>query len=122
MLDQPDADLILDQLASALRQGVPEGFQQRVAANAVDLARRERQLAPEIEAAELARLAFLLGQAGPNEALNEALSNRITSDPNALQDNRLVRHLIRTVIDKMRVDQPNYPAFRELYPAESTAG
>ena len=122
MLDQPDADLILEQLASALRQGVPEGFQQRVAANAVDLARRERQLGPEFEAAELARLEALLGQAGTNEALNQSLSRQITSDPECLTDDPLVRHLILTVIDKMRVDQPNYPAFRELYPADSAAG
>lgn len=114
MLDQPSADLILEQVAGALRQGVPEGFQQRVAANAVDLARRERDHATDGHDSERRRLVALLGQDAPLETLNQALCRVITSGRTEVEPDQLVRHLIATTVEKMRVDQPNYPAFRAV--------
>lgn len=117
MLDHPSADLILEQVAGALRDGVPEGFQQRVAANAVDLARREFVLAEGFHDRERQRLTALLGQDGSVETLNESLSRRIVSGGAGLDPDALVRHLIATSIEKMQVDQPNYPAFRAVMKA-----
>ncbi|WP_321490507.1 DUF6285 domain-containing protein [uncultured Hyphomonas sp.] len=114
MLDQPSADLILEQVAGALREGVPAGFQQRVASNAVELARRERRLAPGSESLERERLVTLLGEAGSAEALNQALSRQIVSGGEGLDPDALVSHLIATTIEKMQVDQPTYPAFRAV--------
>ena len=114
MLDHPSADLILEQVGGALRDGIPAGFQQRVAANAVDLVRRERQLAAGFEDHERRRLAALLGQDGTLETLNQALSRQIASGGETIEQDALVRHLIATTIEKMQVDQPNYPAFRAV--------
>ncbi len=114
MLDQPSADLILEQVAGALRQGVPDGFQQRVAANAVDLARRERARAADVHDADRQRLIVLLEQDEDLETLNQALCRVITSGGTAVEPDQLVGHLIATTIEKMRVDQPNYPAFRAV--------
>jgi hypothetical protein len=114
MLDQPSADLILEQVAGALRDGIPAGFQQRVAANAVDLVRRERQLAVDFEDRERTRLAELLGQDAPLETLNQVLSQKVASGGDFTEQDLLVRHLIATTIEKMQVDQPNYPAFRAV--------
>ncbi|MCA8892147.1 DUF6285 domain-containing protein [Hyphomonas sp.] len=117
MLDQPSADLILEQVAGALREGIPAGFQQRVASNAVELARRERRLEEDFEDLERKRLVALLGEGGSLAALNQALSRQIGSGKACLEQDALVRHLIMTTIEKMRVDQPNYPAFRAVMEA-----
>lgn len=114
MLDQPSADLILEQVASALREGIPAGFQQRVASNAVELARREHRLASGFDGLERKRLVALLGTEGSVEALNQALSRQIESGGNGPEQDALVGHLIATTIEKMQVDQPNYPAFRAV--------
>lgn len=114
MLDQPSADLILEQVAGVLREGIPAGFQQRVASNAVELARRERRLAPGFESFERERLVALLGTDEPVEVLNQALSRQIVSGGEGLDPGALVSHLIATTIEKMRVDQPTYPAFRAV--------
>lgn len=114
MLDQPSADLILEQVAGALREGIPAGFQQRVASNAVELALRERLLADGFEGLERERLIVLLGEEGSTEALNQVLSQQIASGGGSIEQDALVRHLIATTVEKMRVDQPNYPAFRAV--------
>ncbi|MEZ5946975.1 MAG: DUF6285 domain-containing protein [Hyphomonas sp.] len=114
MLDQPNADLILEEVGRALKQGIPEGFQQRVAANAVALVQREAALAGRISASEVDRLAGLLGRQGALEDLNRSLCEQIECQAASLDQDRLIGHLIRSAIDKMTVDQPSYPAFAAL--------
>jgi len=110
MLDAPKGMDILREVQAALKAGIAPGFQQAVAANAVALALREAELAADAQSAELARLESLLGRAGNLAELNRALAEGIRSG--ALAGPALTGHLIRTTIEKMQVDQPNYPAFR----------
>jgi hypothetical protein len=112
MQDKPAGELILAEVAAALKAGIPPGFQQHVAANAVSLAMRESELAGPAQEAEHERLAALLGRADALDALNAALAAAIRDGAIDACDPSLTGHLIRTTIEKMIVDQPNYPAFR----------
>lgn len=112
MQDKPDAPTILAEVQAALKAGINPGFQQAVAANAVALALRENEHTPEAEVAEHARLAVLLGRVGSLQGLNRVLAETIRDGSRDCTDPDLAGHLIRTTIEKMIVDQPNYPAFR----------
>lgn len=121
MQDKPDAPMILAEVQAALKAGIPPGFQQAVAANAVALALREGDHAGDAEVAEHARLVLLLGRVGPLDALNRTLAHTIRDGACDCTDADLAGHLIRTTIEKMTVDQPNYPAFRNWRAASGEA-
>lgn len=112
MQDKPDARTILAEVQAALKAGIPPGFQQSVAANAVALALRETALAPAAHEAERARLAALLGRDGALAELNRLLAHGIRDGSVDCGRAELTGHLIRTTIEKLAVDQPNYPAYR----------
>jgi len=114
MLDDPSGRLILGEVVSALKAGIPAGFQQHVAANAVALALREGESAEALNAQEHARLVSLVGREGDLDSLNAGLAKAIANGEIALDDAALREHLVLTTIAKMAVDQPNYPAFRVL--------
>lgn len=124
MQDQPTAPELLGIVAQFLRdEVVPQlsahsAFNARVAANAIDIVRRELLLAPQANAGELDRLAALLGEAGDLEALNRRLCARIATGEIGLQTPGLAEHLWRTTLDKLAIDQPNYAAYRAAVPAE----
>lgn len=87
-------------------------FHTLVAANVLDIVRRELALTPGAEAAERARLECLLDTTGPLETLNDALclairEGRIGPDTPGLWD-----HLWATTLDTLAVDQPGYAAYR----------
>lgn len=86
-------------------------FLARVAANAVDLARREIELAPAADAAEYERLKALLGVDGSLETLNAALCEAIETHRLTLASPGLAEHLWATTLAKLAVDQPNYAAY-----------
>jgi hypothetical protein len=117
MQDPPGGAYMLGLVSAFLRNEVmPQlsgslAFQVRVAANAVDLARREFELAPAADAAERAGLAQLLGADGELEAQNAALCDRIRAGDIDLDTPGLVDHLRRTMLAKLAVDQPNYSAY-----------
>ncbi|MEX6724273.1 DUF6285 domain-containing protein [Parapedomonas caeni] len=115
MQDDPEARLILVEVRDALYAGVPAGFQQRVAGNAVALALREDTLAAGFAAGEATRLRALLGRDAPLAALNQALAAGLRDGSVAADDPIVQHHLIRTTVEKMRVDQPQYPAFRQWW-------
>ena len=85
MLDAPAGPELLQAVARLLRNTLlPQlpphaAFQARVAANALDLAAREWQLAPTAQAAALARLRALLGHDGSADALEAELCQRIAA-------------------------------------------
>jgi Domain of unknown function (DUF6285) len=85
MQDAPDPDELLAAVAGYLReQALPQlqgqaAFHARVAANALDIVRRQLALAPGAEAAEAERLRALLGTEGSLEQLNRLLCQRIAS-------------------------------------------
>lgn len=120
MQDQPTAAELLEIVAQFLRDEVvpqlPEhsAFNTRVAANAVDIVRRELLLAPRANAAEIERLQSLLGETGDIEALNRSLCARIAAGEIGLRTPGLADHLWRTTMDKLAIDQPNYAAYRAV--------
>ena len=124
MQDQPTAPELLGIVAQFLRdEVVPQlsahsAFNARVAANAIDIVRRELLLAPQANSAEVERLQSLLGEAGDLETLNRRLCARIASGEIGLPTPGLAEHLWRTTLDKLAIDQPNYAAYRAALPAD----
>ncbi len=101
-------------------------YQARVAANMLDMVRRQGLLAPAADAAERARLQALLGETcevgevgevgGPGAAadlarLNQHLADRIADGTLDLAAPGLADHLWRTTLDKLAVDQPGYASY-----------
>ena len=118
MQDEPKAAEILPAIAKFLRETVTTDhsahtiFQARVAANATDLAAREAQLAPALDAAELTRLRKLLGTDGDLASLNRLLADRIADGSLTLTTPGLKAHLWATSLAKLAVDQPSYASYR----------
>jgi hypothetical protein len=124
MLDAPRGPDLLLAAARLLReQLLPQlpaeaGFQARVAANALDLAAREWQLAPPAEAAALQRLRALLGRDGTPDALESELCRRIAEGRIADDDPALLDHLWAGTLDRMAIDQPSYAPYRDQIEAK----
>jgi len=121
MQDEPTPSELTRAVADFLRNDIAplisghNAFKLRVAINALDLVTRQLTLAQEADAAEIARLAQLLGREGTLLELNQALAERIASGEVDLQTPGLSEHLWRTTMDKLAVDQPNYGSYkREL--------
>ena len=87
-------------------------FHTLVAANVLDIVRREISLSPAAEAAEAARLGALLNRTGPLESLNEALCDAIAAGTITEDTPGLWDHLWKTTLDTLAVDQPGYAAYR----------
>ena len=127
MQDRPTAELLLEAVAAFLRERVvpatqgPLAFHARVAANALDVARRELVLAPGADARERAALAALL-QADPHSdlpALNHQLCERIAHDAMDAQTPGLIDALWRITLDKLAIDQPGYDTYRRIVDDEA---
>ncbi len=122
MQDEPDAGRILaavaDHLKARARVTVGAGhggaFEDRVAAAAIDIARREITDAPAMAAAERRRLADLLGTEGSLAALNTELARRIADAAMDLETPGLADHLWQVTLDKVAVDQPRFALYRRL--------
>jgi hypothetical protein len=118
MQDQPAPDEVLASIAAFLRNTVmPEtephtSFQARVAANAIDLVRRQLELGVKGEAAELGRLQALLGHGGTLAELNAELADALASGALGLEKPGVSEHLYATTLEKVQVDQPNYSGYR----------
>ena len=100
-------------------------YQARVAANMLDMVRRQGLLAPVSEAAESARLQTLLGQAGGTgddlATLNRRLADHIADGRISLATPGLAKHLWRTTQDKLAVDQPGYATYLQVLAAITAA-
>jgi hypothetical protein len=118
MQDPPSIDAVLAATAAFLREvAVPQlsghaSFHARVAANAVDLVRRELQLRPAAERDEHSRLTALLQASGSLEELNALLSRRIATGEIGLATPGLAEHLWATTLAKVAIDQPTYASYR----------
>jgi len=118
MQDTPNPSEILAAVARFLKdEAAPAlsghlAFQARVAANALEMMRRQIELAPAAEAEALARLRALLGQDGDVLSLTAELSRRIAAGEADLTTPGLADHLWTTTLAKMAVDQPTYAAYR----------
>lgn len=118
MQDPPSVAELLEATAAFLREvAVPQlsghaSFHARVAANALDIVKRELELRPAAERAEHARLQELLHTDGSLEDLNALLSTRIAVGELDLQTPGLVEHLWTTTLAKVAIDQPSYASYR----------
>lgn len=118
MHQRPDIEDLLAAVALFLReQALPQlpahaAYHARVAANMVDIVRRQLQLAPAADAAELQRLRALLQCDGSLAELNTQLCERLADGRVGLQTPGLAEHLWQTTLDKLAVDQPGYESYR----------
>jgi Domain of unknown function (DUF6285) len=118
MQDEPSPGEILTAVAKFLRDEVVRdteprtAFQARVAANALDLVRRQIEIAPAEEFAEAARLQALMGQDGSLSDLNTALAEALESGALDVATPEVSRHLLAVTLSKLAVDQPNYSGYR----------
>ena len=118
MQDQPTPAEVIGAVAAFLKTVVAAetkgatSFQARVAANALEMMRRELETAPAADAAEHDRLIHLLGTDGTLMQLNSELCRRIESGAVDLTTPGLKDHLWATTMAKLAVDQPTYAAYR----------
>ena len=118
MREEPRATDFLDAVATFLREEVmPQltgrvAFHARVAANVLDIVRREVETGASAERREGERLAALLGDVGDPAALNAALCDAITQGRIATDDPALIAHLWATTLDTLAIDQPRYETYR----------
>jgi len=116
MQDEPRPEEILAAVAKFLRETVAPAtsghvsFNVRVAANALEMTRR--QLLDGSADGERERLATLLGHDGDLAALNAELTRRIAEGELTLESPGLTDHLWRTTLAKLAVDQPTYWGYR----------
>jgi hypothetical protein len=117
MQDQPSATELLEAVAKFIREhALPQldqhaAFHARVAANALDIVRREIEFGHASNLEEHKRLLALLKRDGSLEDLNRELSNRIASGEIDLSNPALSKHLWATVLDKLKMDQPGYASY-----------
>ena len=118
MQDPPTVTELLDATAAFLRDvAVPQlsghaSFHARVAANALDLIKRELELRPAAERNEHTRLQSLLHTEGSLDELNALLSRRIATGDLDLQTPGVAEHLWATTLAKVAIDQPTYASYR----------
>ena len=118
MQDPPTVTELLEATAAFLREvAVPQlsghaSFHARVAANALDVVKRELELRPAAERDEHARLKALLHAEGSLEELNALLSRRIAAGEVDLQTPGVAEHLWATTLAKVAIDQPTYASYR----------
>jgi hypothetical protein len=118
MQDEPRPEEVLAAVARFLREVVAKEtsghtqFNVRVSANALEMMRRQLELAPTAEAAEQARLARILDQDGELAALNAEFCARLAEGVLDLKSPGVADHLWATTMDKLAVDQPTYWGYR----------
>ncbi len=117
MQDEPNSTALLAAVIRFLRESAApllpprEGFDARVAANALELVQRDLALGAASAAAEHDRLVALLGQDGSLADLNAALSERLRAGgPDAVTP-AIAAHLWATTLEKLAIDQPRYSAY-----------
>ncbi|GAK43951.1 conserved protein [Tepidicaulis marinus] len=118
MQDMPKSSEIVEVVSEFMRQHVlPQlqghtAFHALVAANALDIVKRELAIAPEANEAEKARLEKLLGREGTLEELNRLLCARIEAGDVTVETPGLADHLWETTLTKLAIDQPKYSGYR----------
>ena len=118
MQDEPKPDEILSAVARFLRDVAAPAttghisFNLRVAANAIEMSRRQLNLDPPAAGDEAARLRAILGVEGDLPTLNAELCRRLESGQADLATPGLADHLWATTLAKLAVDQPTYWGYR----------
>lgn len=114
VLAEPTAKQLVEAVSGYLeRVAVPalEGhaaFHGRVAINVLAIVARELELGPAAATAEHKRLAALLRRDGDLYTLRRKLCADLTSGAAGLATPGLAEHLLATVADRVRIEQPQY--------------
>lgn len=117
MQDQPTAIELVDIVAEFIRvHAIPHmtghaAFHALVAANALDIVKRELAIAPQASREEVARLTALLGREAPLEDMNRDLCTRIETGELTLDTPGLADHLWAITMTKLSIDQPKYSGY-----------
>jgi hypothetical protein len=118
MQDEPTPHEIMGAVAEFLRAVVAveanprTAFVARVAANALEMSRRQLALAPAADAAEAERLRAILGRDGSLAELNAEFAARIASGALELGSPGVAEQLWAATLAKLAVDQPTYSGYR----------
>jgi hypothetical protein len=118
MQDEPTPHEIMGAVAEFLRAVVAieanprTAFIARVAANALEMSRRQLALAPAAEAAEHERLRAILGRDGSLAELNADFAAEIASGALELDSPGIAEQLWAATLAKLAVDQPTYSGYR----------
>ena len=111
----PTTEALVDSVARFIRGDIvamADGrdlFLARVAANSLDIARRELRLGPAARSSEHARLRELLDGTGDLTELRDRLGDALRDETMALDAPGLAHHLRSTTADQANIDQPDYP-------------
>ncbi len=120
MITSPTAEELIDAVIGFIEgKAAPQlkdrdAFLARVAVNALAAVRREIELGPKAEAEALERLRALLGHDGDFATLNGELCGKLASGDLTLKDPKVLAHLKASIIDQVRIDQPNYSGLKAL--------
>ena len=119
-LDSPRTDELLTEVSNFLREDVMSSaqgrtrFLARVAANAVDLAKREAESLSEYRVWELASLQSLFGSTEDGlEFLRWRLVKKLRDDTVDLDDHKLRAHLRQAVANQIATDHPSYSGYQQ---------
>lgn len=118
MQDQPSAIELIEVVSEFIRNhAMPQlkghtAFHALVAANALDIVKRELEIAPKAADEEHRRLRALLGKDGSIDELNRELCARIEKGELTLETPGLRDHLWETTLTKLAIDQPKYSGYR----------
>ena len=119
MQDLPESVEIIDVVAEFIRTKLlPQleghsAFHAMVAANALDIVKRELKVGPQANQEEKTRLTTLLSADGSLDSLNRTLCEQIASGNITLETDGLKDHLWKTTLAKLSIDQPKYSAYRK---------
>lgn len=125
MQDQPTSAELVGAVADFIRtHAMPQfkghaAFHARVAANALDIVKRELEIAPYANTEEHERLKALLGADGSLDDLNRELCTRIYAGELTLNTEGLKEHLWATTLAKLAIDQPKYSGYRRTLEEEN---
>ncbi len=117
MQDQPTAIELVDIVAEFIRvHAMPQmtghaAFHALVAANALDIVKRELAIAPKASAEETTRLRNLLGHEASLDEMNRELCVRIENGELTLDTPGLADHLWAITMTKLAIDQPKYSGY-----------
>ena len=110
-LNRPTQDELLEAVTEYLNQPVhdakADGFYRRVAANVLNVVRREQQLAPSFEQKETELLQNLLDCDKAREDLNAQLQAKIENGEMAITE-QLTETLLEISRLKLGIDNPRY--------------
>lgn len=120
MITHPTAPELIDSVIKFIEERAApqlkdrDAFLCRVAVNALAAVRREIEQGPAAEEAARERLRALIGRDEDFETLNAALCDGIADGSIDPLDPAVLAHMKASIIDQVRIDQPQYAGLRTL--------